>query len=250
MLSEVDVLYSVDGGENWEELFQLLDCYSGSSFDGATGKSIATREEWLGETLVFKVVSSTNPDVFALSPGVLVLAQNPFRIVSVGSAEVPLGGTKDIEYEADTALDVLMELEGNYFNVLSSQLVSVAAGTGTLQFPTEGLQVGEFYIAWISAKSVLNVGGSGYGFTVVVPTSLNEIRQPAAEIQLHPVPVEDLLFIHAPDLADGTHGVMYDLSGRRLMDFLLSETPLNLSHLKTGVYLLMIDGRTFKVVKE
>jgi len=67
-------------------------------------------------------------------------------------------------------------------------------------------------------------------------------------LSIYPNPVVDLLNIQSPRAAVAT---LYDLCGRRLADYSLSEgrNTINLGHLSSGIYILRADGSAYRVVK-
>ncbi|MCA1744805.1 MAG: T9SS type A sorting domain-containing protein, partial [Bacteroidales bacterium] len=117
-----------------------------------------------------------------------------------------------------------------------------------LKIETDDLMVGSYYYVGIT--------GPGWNrtyyvdFRVTNATDLREVGDDSPKVMLYPVPVKDLLNINAPGLSNDEWVVLYDLTGRRLMEALLGDAPLNLGHLKSGVYLLVVDGQTYKVVKQ
>ena len=65
---------------------------------------------------------------------------------------------------------------------------------------------------------------------------------------LYPNPVSD--FLNLSCNGENTRIEIYDLKGTRFFSGLLSETcQLNVSFLKTGIYLVNVSGETYKIIK-
>ncbi|MFK7783554.1 MAG: T9SS type A sorting domain-containing protein [Crocinitomicaceae bacterium] len=77
-----------------------------------------------------------------------------------------------------------------------------------------------------------------------------ELEEETIEYSVYPNPVSDVLVIRS-ELPQNADGFITDLSGKVVLSFKLSasQTPLNVSHLKSGIYLLNVNGETHRIIK-
>lgn len=247
-LNSVKLEYTLDGGESWHIITKSFESYRGYSSTGYSSHRYSVAPSWVGKTIQFKVSSVFSPDVFDISEEVLVMNKYPFN-TNQGFSEVPLGTNFEIAYEMSfpgwIEYGLNKAVSGSHRAIVEEYLEE---GSGVLKIATDHLEVGTYYYVQIT--------GPGWNktyfidFEIINPTNVKEQEVYSPEVVLYPVPTEDLLYIKAPSLNENTRVLLYDLSGRRLMELLLSDTPLNLTHLNSGVYLLVLDGQTYKVVKQ
>ena len=88
-----------------------------------------------------------------------------------------------------------------------------------------------------------------WGERVEMPTGLNDLKGDTDKF-LYPNPVDDWLTL--PCKGENTRVEIYDLKGTRLFSGSLSGNDacqLNVSFLSTGVYMVNVDGKTYKIIK-
>lgn len=72
----------------------------------------------------------------------------------------------------------------------------------------------------------------------------------ANSLTVYPNPVKDVLNVSTTGLLNDTVTAIYDLTGRQVLYGKLSENTINVSTLPTGIYILKIDNRIAKFVKQ
>ncbi len=77
-------------------------------------------------------------------------------------------------------------------------------------------------------------------------------QQVKADLVLYPNPVHDRLFISGKDVSGISAVHIYDMTGRKVNTyrepFRNSSSSIDLSGLKSGLYLISIDGKTYKII--
>lgn len=94
-----------------------------------------------------------------------------------------------------------------------------------------------------------DVSELGSSWTIMAPTGLTELKENSS--LPYPNPVDDWLIV--PCSGENTRVEIYDLSGSRLFSGLLSDKDscqLNVSFLNAGIYIISVDGESFKITKK
>jgi len=95
---------------------------------------------------------------------------------------------------------------------------------------------------------------NNYSFTYVgatlTVTSTVGIAQNNMKVKVYPNPFVSELFIDAENLPANAVANLYDLNGRKLMNIRLDGQSVNLSHLKSGVYILQVESKSLRIVKQ
>ena len=98
----------------------------------------------------------------------------------------------------------------------------------------------------IASNDVSELDGSSWA-AMDMPTGLADSKADSPKI-LYPNPVGDLLTLPC---GENVHVEIFDLKGTCLFSGLLSETcQLNVSFLNTGIYMVNISGKTYKIIKK
>ena len=82
-----------------------------------------------------------------------------------------------------------------------------------------------------------------------VPSGLDDLKEDTYKF-LYPNPVDDWLTL--PCKGENTRVEIYDLKGTRLFSGSLSGNDacqLNVSFLSAGIYMVNVDGKTYKIIK-
>lgn len=95
---------------------------------------------------------------------------------------------------------------------------------------------------------------NNYNFTYVgatlTVTSTVGIPQSDLKVKVYPNPFVSELYINSENLPANAVAKLYDMNGRNLMNFTLDGQAINLAHLRSGVYLLKIEGNSYRIVKQ
>jgi len=88
------------------------------------------------------------------------------------------------------------------------------------------------------------------GATLTVTSTVGIAQNSIVKINVYPNPFVNELFIEAENLPANAVANLYDLNGRKLMNIKLDGQAISLAHLTSGVYLLQVEGKSFRVVKQ
>lgn len=242
----VKVEYTLDGGQTWKSLNDAKKVSYGYRLDGYESQTISIPYTWVGKKIQFRVSSTLLPEYFDVSEELTVLGEAPFQINQV-SFEIPKGTLLEIPYEQTFPGTVRWELFDNKGRLLQIESVFLEDAGGNIVVKTDNLLPGNNY----------DIGLNRLGSTTTIyvqlhilqPTHLPDDQHSTSNIMVYPVPVKDLLYVNAPTLNPDTPVLVYDLAGRKLITTRLHQSPLNVSHLNKGVYLVVIDGQAHKVIK-
>ena len=85
-------------------------------------------------------------------------------------------------------------------------------------------------------------------FTLISPTE----EHPAiiADVRIWPVPAKDVLYVRSSVANDIRIAELYDLTGRRLDQTIVNGQAFTISKLASGVYIVVVEGKSYKVVKK
>ncbi len=78
-------------------------------------------------------------------------------------------------------------------------------------------------------------------------------ESPLAEAQIYPNPVADLLYFRGFQINKGAEGQIIDLSGRMLRTVKFADeenNKIDVSSLQPGIYILNVDGKSFRFIKK
>jgi len=113
-------------------------------------------------------------------------------------------------------------------------------------------------ITSVAADYAITVAGgvdNNYSFnyvaaTLTVTSTVGVLQNSVLKVKVYPNPFVNELFISAENLPANAVANLYDLNGRKLMNIRLNGQAVNLSHLTSGIYLLQVEGKSFRVVKQ
>jgi len=88
------------------------------------------------------------------------------------------------------------------------------------------------------------------GATLTVTSTVGIAQNSIVKINVYPNPFVNELFIEAENLPANAKANLFDLNGRKLMNIKLDGQAISLAHLTSGVYLLQVEGKSFRVVKQ
>ncbi len=150
--------------------------------------------------------------------------------------------------------------------VAASMSLTVSAQQGLIVKSSTGSTTAISYndVAKLTfANEVMTVvsptGGLGQSFTLattnlisfgdVTPNALNDISGNAS-IKLYPTVAKSNLYLQGA--TEGTFAVIYSITGSKVMqvDVKSNVENINVSGLKTGIYMLRVNGKTFKFNKQ
>jgi len=102
------------------------------------------------------------------------------------------------------------------------------------------------FVQLTDTKQVLNATKS---YRVIsIPSAIGEIEE--GSFSIYPNPVRDVLEIRSQQLDFGLAVMIFDLAGRKVSDFKLSQNRIDISGLAKGIYFLKINSAVKKFVKE
>lgn len=84
------------------------------------------------------------------------------------------------------------------------------------------------------------------GIEYNTPTSVETASD--AMISLYPNPATES--IHISGMSEGSHGTVFDINGLRICDIDGRHTTMDVSGWVNGTYLIRIDNRIFKLIKQ
>jgi hypothetical protein len=77
-----------------------------------------------------------------------------------------------------------------------------------------------------------------------MPVSTNEGKSIQANLMVYPNPAIDHIFIHSPDIRQGTAYTVFDITGRKWQRGVLANetTVVSIDALAPGLYFLLVDA--------
>lgn len=102
------------------------------------------------------------------------------------------------------------------------------------------------FVQLADTKQVLNATKSNRVFSI--PSGIGEVKQ--AEFSVYPNPVKDELLFTNYELLFEQPVMIFDLAGRKISEFKLTENRIDISELSKGIYFLKINNAAKKFVKE
>ncbi len=106
------------------------------------------------------------------------------------------------------------------------------------------------YAITVSGGADNNYSFTYVGATLTVTSTVGIAQNSLVKINVYPNPFVNELFIEAENLPANAKANLYDLNGRKLMNIKLDGQAISLGHLTSGVYLLQVEGKSFRIVKQ
>ena len=208
----------------------------------------------------------TNPNSFGLS----VFAQgreassDPAKtdvLVNHGSPDAPTVDVVETSVPAGTIVDDIsfpsfagyLELPNLDFT-LDVRDATGATTVASYLAPLQTLNLDGAAITVLASgflNPVANSNGPAFGLWVATATGGNLIALPTAplsvdqfdrnEVQVYPNPSNTTININIPFAFDNAKATLYDLNGRKIIDNISTNLPIDVSGISKGVYILAID---------
>lgn len=226
----VNVEYSINGGLTWESVSYKQSTGRGVPMEEYNEAKLKVPESWVGKELMLRVSSTFDSSVFAVSPTVTILPeQSPFTLISPTEELVIRMGE-----------DIIIEFGMTYAEAIAYSVVSysgIELFSGTFD-AVEGFNTLE-----INTSSI----EPGSGYSVIIYGAIAGWR---ADVRIWPVPAKDVLYVRSSVANDIRIAELYDLTGRRLDQTIVNGQTFTISMLASGVYVVVVEGKSYKVVKK
>jgi hypothetical protein len=245
-VTSVKIDYSIDNGLTWKAWQTNVNSEDGYNFYS----EYIVYSFWIGKSIRYRISSSSNPEIFAISPETVLLRSHPFTLVSpLVQTEVSQGLNFEVVFNSsiDDVVDYYV-FEIATGTTIDYGELSIVEGENLLSVPINHLEMGASYGVEIYGSKWYFRDIPPFSVSYTTPMESNVVN--ANDVVIYPVPTDFSLYIEARNLPESTKAVLFDLSGRKLIESTVNGAPLNLSHLASGMYVLVVEGKSYKVVKK
>lgn len=248
----VNVEYSINGGLTWESVSYKQSTGRGVPTEDYNEARLKVPESWVGKELMLRVSSTFDSSVFAVSPTVTILPeQSPFTLISP-TEELVIWMGEDIIIEFG-----MTYAEAIAYSVVSYSGIELFSGTfdadegfNTLEINTSSIEPGSGYSVIIYGAIAGWRADVGNITVEPDPTSVEEHPAIIADVRIWPVPAKDVLYVRSSVANDIRIAELYDLTGRKLDQTIVNGQAFTISKLASGVYVVVVEGKSYKVVKK
>jgi hypothetical protein len=158
--------------------------------------------------------------------------------------------------------DIIIEFGMTYAEAIAYSVVSYSGielfsgtfdadeGFNTLEINTSSIEPGSGYSVIIYGAIAGWRADVGNITVEPDPTSVEEHPAIIADVRIWPVPAKDVLYVRSSVANDIRIAELYDLTGRKLDQTIVNGQAFTISKLASGVYVVVVEGKSYKVVKK
>ncbi|MFO8002211.1 MAG: fibronectin type III domain-containing protein, partial [Marinilabilia sp.] len=252
-VEKVRIEYTLDNGETWST-YQEIESSGGYSKGGHNSIYRKAAREMVGESVKIRLSDVSNPEINVESGSFSVVRNMPFSLIS------PSEEMMEVSREEGFEMVFEMTVPGSVFYYpvteeedLTENRVKIDASEGenTYLVETADLPDGVYSLFIHGLDQQWNYDDFP-DFEIVTDTSIDWFKDDGRdnEIMVYPNPVKNQLFLSAEKAGSEIPAVLYDMSGRAVREGFVNGRPINMTGMKPGVYFLVINGETHKIVKE